>query len=98
MAGFLTPVMTTASPLSRLAIEILGSSRPARSQATDILVRLALASGSELFCAIAAQCAACNRYVAAFSLPDIQLLIRLLMRRLTLKHRDLVSRCIMLAG
>ena len=38
----------------------------------DILVRLALASGFELLCAISAQCAACSRYAATFALPDIQ--------------------------
>ena len=43
-----------------------------RCHAMDILVRLALASGSELLCAISAQCAACSRYAATFSLPDIQ--------------------------
>jgi hypothetical protein len=41
------------------------------SQATDILVRLALVSGSELLCPISEQCAACSRYSATFSLSGI---------------------------
>jgi hypothetical protein len=68
------------------------------SQATDILVRLTLVSGSELLCAISAQCAECSRYAAAFSLPDIQSPIRLSTHNLKLRHRDLVPHCTILAG
>jgi hypothetical protein len=50
----------------------VSASSASRSQAADILVRLTLVSGSKLLCAISAQCAECSRYVAAFSLPDIQ--------------------------
>jgi hypothetical protein len=69
-----------------------------RSQLADILVRLTLVSGSKLLCAISAQCAACSRYVAAFSLLDIQFPHVLSTHSLKLRHRDLVPHCTMLAG
>ena len=48
------------------------ASLASRSQTSDILIRLTLVSGSQLLRAISAQCAACSRYAATFSLPDIR--------------------------
>jgi len=69
-----------------------------RSQTSDILIRLTLVSGSQLLRAISAQCAACSRYAATFSLPDIQSPIRLSTRSLKLRHRNLVPHCTRLTG